>query len=125
MYHRMLWRECGVCGVSCGGYLERLAAGGWLAGGWGLAAGGWRLAGGWLAVPTVLERLAVPTLWRGIVFGGVGLAIGGFWKVFSYPPYKRDFPKPPLCPFPIQQTNLDISSGYIPVHVTVKKLAQL
>ena len=90
--------------------LER-PAGGWLAAGWrsrlcssgwrsrpcARAAGGWRLgAGGWLGVP--LERLAVPTLWRGIVFGGVGLAIGGFWKVFSYPPYKRDFPKPPFCP---------------------------
>ena len=78
-----------------------------LAAGWGLAvppvgSSGWRLAAGgppssgWLGVP--LERLAVPSVWRGIVIAGLGLAIGGFWKVFSYPPYKRDFPKPPLCP---------------------------
>ena len=78
-----------------------------LAAGWGLAvppvgSSGWRLAAGgppssgWLGVP--LERLAVPSVWRGIVIAGLGLAIGGFWKVFSYPPYKRDFPKPPFCP---------------------------
>ena len=99
------WRSR-PCARAAGGpdrVLERLAAGGWgLAAGWRLAvptvcSSGWRLgAGGWLGVP--LERLAVPTLWRGIVFGGVGLAIGGFWKVFSYPPYKRDFPKPPFAP---------------------------